>query len=154
MGIDPMNNISIIIRILFAVTLFQQCTLHSSINSSIELFSLSLCPSDLVVYVHTNLCVIYRQREEWLKGKTKMWDEFLDDMGLDSSVELALANLDPNEPVLEPVTFDDGDPLEGSSSTSRDAQIALDIEEEEEDGRESSGSGSDVDLDDYDMENY
>jgi hypothetical protein len=33
-------------------------------------------------YVHTNLRLIYRQREEWLKGKTKMWDVFLDDMGL------------------------------------------------------------------------
>jgi hypothetical protein len=53
---------------------------------------------------------------------------FPDDMGLDNSVELALANLDLNDPVLEPVTFDDGDPLEGSSSTAADAQIALDIE--------------------------
>jgi hypothetical protein len=60
-----------------------------------------------------------------------MWDVFPDDMGLDNSVELALANLDLNEPVLEPVTFDDGDPLEGSSSRPADAQIALDIEEEE-----------------------
>jgi len=85
--------------------------------------------------VHTNLCLIYRQREEWLKGKTKMWDVFLNDMGLDSGVELALANLDLNEPVLEPITFDDGDPLEGSSTTSTDAQIALDIEEEEEEER-------------------
>ena len=46
---------------------------------------------DLVVYVHTNLCLIYKQREEWLKGKTKMWDVFSDDMGLNNSVELALA---------------------------------------------------------------
>ena len=71
---------------------------------------------DLVVYVHTNLRLIYKQREEWLKGKTKMWDVFFDDKGLNNSVELALANLDLNELVLEPVTFDDGDPLEGSSS--------------------------------------
>jgi len=85
--------------------------------------------------VHSNLCLIYKQREEWLKGKTKMWDVFLNDMGLDSGVELALANLDLNEPVLEPITFDDGDPLEGSSTTSTDAQIALDIEEEEEEER-------------------
>jgi hypothetical protein len=85
-----------------------------------------------MVYVHNNLRLIYRQREEWVKGKTKMWDVFPDDMGLDKSVELALANLDLNDPVLEPVTFDDGDPLEGSSSTTIDAQIALDIEEEEE----------------------
>ena len=35
-----------------------------------------------MVYVHTNLRLIYRQREEWLKGKTNMWDVFLDDMGL------------------------------------------------------------------------
>jgi hypothetical protein len=61
---------------------------------------------------------------------------------------LALANLDLNEPVLEPVTFDDGDPLEGSSSTPTDAQTALDIEEE--DGGES--SGGDADFDDYVME--
>jgi hypothetical protein len=104
------------------------------------------------VYVHTNLRLIYMQREEWLTGKTKMWDVFPDDMGLDNSVELALVNLDLNEPVLEPVTFDDGDPLKGSSSTPTDAQIALDIEEEEEDGGES--TGSDANLDDYDMEDY
>jgi hypothetical protein len=103
------------------------------------------------VYVHTDLHLIYMQREEWLTGKTKMWDMFLDDMGLDNSVELALVNLDLNEPMLEPVTFDDDDPLEGSSSTPVDAQIALDIEEEE-DGGES--TGSDANLDDYDMEDY
>jgi hypothetical protein len=56
------------------------------------------------------------------------------------------------QPVLESVTFDDGDPPEGSSSTPTDAQIGLDIEEEEEEGGES--SGSDVDFDDYDMEDY
>jgi hypothetical protein len=107
------------------------------------------------VYVHTNLHLIYMQREEWLTGKTKMWDVFPNDMGLDSNVELALDNLDLNKPVLEPVTFDDGDPLEGSSSTPIDAHIALDIEEEEEeeeDGEES--IGSDVNFDDYDMEDY
>ena len=38
--------------------------------------------------------------------KTKMWDLFLDDMGLDNNVELALANMDLNDPVLEPITFD------------------------------------------------
>ena len=64
---------------------------------------------------------------------------------------MALANLDLNEPVLELVTFDDGDPLEGSSSTPADAQTAVDIEEEE-DGGES--IGSDANLDDYDMEDY
>jgi len=64
---------------------------------------------DLVVYVHTNLRLIYKQREEWLKGKTKMWDVFSDDKGLNNSVELALANLDLNELVLDPVTFDDGE---------------------------------------------
>jgi hypothetical protein len=50
-----------------------------------------------------------------------MWDVFPDDMGLNNNVELALANLDLNELVLELVTFDDGDPLEGSSSTSTNA---------------------------------
>ena len=51
---------------------------------------------------------------------------------LNNNVELALANLDLNELLLESVTFDDGDPLEGSSSTSTNAWIALDIGEEEE----------------------
>jgi hypothetical protein len=105
---------------------------------------------DLVVYVHTNLRLIYRQREEWSKGKTKMWDVFFDDMSLNNNVELALANLDLNELVLESVTFDDGDPLEGSSSTSTNAWIALDIGEEDEDGGYS--SGSDANLYDNDME--
>jgi len=67
---------------------------------------------DLVVYVHIHLCLIYMQREEWLTGKTTMWDMFPRDMGLDRSVELALVNLDLNELVLETITFDDGDPLE------------------------------------------
>jgi hypothetical protein len=53
---------------------------------------------------------------------------------LNNSVELALANLDLNELVLESVSFDDGDPLEGSFSTSTNARIALDMGEEEEDG--------------------
>jgi hypothetical protein len=67
--------------------------------------------------------------------KTKIWDVFPDDMGLENNVELALTNVYLNEPMLEPVTFDDGDPLEGPSSTSTDANLGLDIhEEEEEDG--------------------
>jgi hypothetical protein len=33
----------------------------------------------------TCLPLIYRQREEWVKGKTKMWDVFPDDMGLDDN---------------------------------------------------------------------
>lgn len=69
---------------------------------------------------------------------------------LDSSVELALANLDLNEPVLEPVTFDDGDTIEGSSSTPADAKMTLDTEEEDA-AKESSGDhDSDVEFDDED----
>ena len=66
-----------------------------------------------------------------MKGKTKMWDVFPDDMGLDSSTELELANLDLNDPVLDSVTFDDSDPLEGSSSTPTDIDPQM-IEEEGE----------------------
>jgi hypothetical protein len=73
--------------------------------------------------------------------------EGLKAMGSYSSVELALAYLDFNEQMLEMVTFDDGDPLEGSSSTPTDADLGLDIEE---DGGESSDSGGD--FDDFDME--
>ena len=52
--------------------------------------------------------------------------------------------MDLNELVLESITFDDGDPLEGSFLTLIDAKLGLDIEEEEEDGGENSGSGSDL----------
>lgn len=79
-----------------------------------------------MVYVHTKLRLIYRQREEWLRAMTKMWDVFPDDMGLDNSVELALANMDLNDPVLEPVRFDDSDILEGSSSTPVDTEATID----------------------------
>jgi hypothetical protein len=108
-----------------------------------------------MVYVHTNLRLIYRQREEWLKGKTKMWDVFPDDMRLDDTVELALANMDLNAPMLELVTFEDDIPLVGSSSTATDLvpQIGLDDHAEQpEIGGESSGDDVDFDDDEYDME--
>ena len=67
-----------------------------------------------------------------MKGKTKMWDVFPDYMGLDNSTELALANLDLNDPMPEPVTFDDSDSLEWSSSTPTDIDPQMGGEEEEE----------------------
>ena len=78
-----------------------------------------------------------------MKGKTNMWDVFPDDMGLDSSVELALANLDLNAPVLEPVTFDDANTVEASSSTPADAKMT----EEEDATEESNGEHDDQDED-------
>ena len=100
--------------------------------------------------VHTNLRLIYRKRQEWLKGRTKMWDVFPDDMGLDNNMELALANMDLTDPVLEPVTFDD-EPTKGSSSTpgdiTSDLGLRLGIEEnEEEDKGGSSDSGVEFDM--------
>ena len=103
--------------------------------------------AETMVYVHTNLRLIYRQRDDWLKGKTKMWDVFPNDMGLDNSVELALANLDLNEPVLERVTFDDGDIVEGSSSTPADAGMTLDAEEEDATEESSGDHDDDIDVD-------
>jgi hypothetical protein len=71
-------------------------------------------------------------------------------MGLDGNIELALANMDINEQVLEPITFDEDneEPLDDSSTTPVDGaiELGLGIEEEEDGGQE---SGSDVD---YDME--
>ena len=95
-----------------------------------------------------------------MKGKTKVWDIFLDDMSLDSSTELALANMDLNDPVLEPVTFDDSvsDCMEGSSSTAVDADHQMGREEEEGDEDEDQGRrrGSDeyVDVDSGMEEDY
>jgi hypothetical protein len=106
--------------------------------------------AETMVYVHTNLHLIYRKRQEWLKGKTKMWGVFLDDMGLDGNIELALANMDLNEPVLEQVTFDeDNEELLDESSTTPiggATKLGLGIEEEEDGGHD---NGSDAD---YDME--
>jgi hypothetical protein len=82
-----------------------------------------------------------------------MWDVFPNDMGLDDSVALALANMDLNDRVLEPVTFEDDIPLEGLSSTAADLvpQIGLDDHvEQPKIGGES--NGDDVDFDDDDME--
>jgi hypothetical protein len=83
-----------------------------------------------------------------------MWDVLSDDMVLNNSVELALANLDLNEPVLEPVTFDDGDPLEGSSSRVHINKCTDFIGYRGEGRGGGESSGSDVNLDDYDMEDY
>jgi hypothetical protein len=47
---------------------------------------------------------------------------------LDNSLELALANMDLNASVVQQVTSNDDDPLEGSSFTPTDVDIALDIE--------------------------
>ena len=115
--------------------------------------------AETMVYVHSNLCLIYRKREEWVRGKTKMWDVFPDNMGLDSSIELALANMDLNDPVLEPVTFDDSvsDHMEGSSSTAAYADHQMGREEEEGDEDEDQGRrrGSDEYVDvDSGMEDY
>ena len=79
-----------------------------------------------------------------------MWDVFPDDMGLDDSVELALTNMDLNDPVLQLVTFDD-ESLEGSSSTPANAVGARDLGLgiEEEDGVGSDGNGN---YGDYYME--
>ena len=73
-----------------------------------------------------------------MKGKTKMWDVFYEDMGLNNIVEVALANMDINDPMLEPITFDDSDPLEGSSSTLVDANPEMGREAEEKDDEEES----------------
>jgi len=78
-----------------------------------------------------------------------MWDVILHDIGLENNVELTLSNLNVGV-VLDPITFDDCDPHEGSSSIWVDVEIELDIEEE--DGGESSGNGAyfdDVDIQDY-----
>ena len=82
-----------------------------------------------------------------------MWDLFPNDMSLDGSVELALANMDLNDPVLEPVTFDDETQhFEGSSSTPTNAAADLELGIDEEDGVQSDGSGSDGDYDIEDMD--
>ena len=87
-------------RILSQVTSSSCCERNWSTYGnlySLKKSRLDQSRAESMVYVHTNLRIIYKQREEWVKGKTKMWDVFLDDMGLDNSVELELANLDLNE---------------------------------------------------------
>jgi hypothetical protein len=85
-----------------------------------------------------------------VKGKKKMWGVFLDDICMDN-IELALAILLLNELVLELITFEDGDPLEGSLFTPTDADLGLD-REEEDDGGEGNGCDGDIDKFGDDME--
>ena len=106
-----------------------------------------------MVYVHSNLRLIYMKRE-WVKGKTKMWDVFPNDMVLDSSTELALANMDLNDPMLEPITFDDSDRIEGSSSTVANADRQMGREEDEGKEDEDRGRGSDEYVDSGMEEDY
>ena len=65
---------------------------------------------------------------------------------MDNSTELALAILDHNDPVLDPVTFEDSDSLEGSSSTLADIDPHM-VEEESSD--EYVDSGMEEDKEDY-----
>ena len=64
--------------------------------------------------------------------------------------------MDLNDPLLEPVTFEDDIPLEGSSSTTSDPvpQIGLDDHVEEPEIGESSGDDADFDGDDIVLEDY
>ena len=145
-------------RILSQVTSSSCCERNWSTYGnlySLKKSRLEQSRAETMVYVHSNLRLIYRKRQEWMKGKTKMWDVFPDDMGLDNTVELALANMDLNDPVLEPVTFDD-EPNEGSSATPEDvagaADLGLGTEDEEDDGEESSDNNDgdfDMELEDY-----
>jgi hypothetical protein len=80
---------------------------------------------------------------------------------MDSMIEsmrtIILQNEDLNDPVLEPITFEDDIPLEGSSSTITDPvpQIGLDDHvEEPEIGGESSVDDADFDDDDMEPEDY
>ena len=146
-------------RILSQVTSSSCCERNWSIYGnlySLKKSRLEQSRAKTMVYVHSNLRLIYRKRKEWMKGKTKMWDVFPDDMGLDNTVELALANMDLNDQVLESVTFDD-EAHEGSSATLEDAAGAADLglgtEDEEDDGEESSDN-NDGDFDMEELEDY
>ena len=57
-------------------------------------------------------------------------------------------HLDLNDPVLELVTFDDSDPLEGSSSTPADIDPIM-VEEEEESSDEFVDSSMEGDEEDF-----
>jgi hypothetical protein len=67
---------------------------------------------------------------------------------LDGNIELALANMDLNEPMLEPVTFDEDneEPLDESSSTPTNGATKLGLGIEDEDGGQENGSDVDYDM--------
>eukprot|EP00253_Pinus_taeda_P035832 PITA_35832 len=98
-----------------------------------QVTSSSCCERNWSTY--ENLCSVKKSRLEQSRAETMV-------------VELALANLDLNDPVLELVTFDDGDTLEESSSTPTDADITLDIEEENAIEESSGDHENDADFDD------
>jgi len=65
---------------------------------------------------------------ERLKEMTRMW--FPNDMGLNITFELTLANLDLNALILELVNFDDGDPLQGLFSIPLNATLLKNMPKE------------------------
>lgn len=86
----------LIVRLLYQVTSSSCCKRNLSTYENLYNLTkirLEQSKAKTMVYDHTNLHLIYKQREEWLKGKTKIWDVFPDDRGLDNSVKLGLANL-------------------------------------------------------------
>ena len=79
-------------RIISQVTSSSSCERNWSTYDnlySLKKSRLEQSRAETMVYVHTNLRLIYWKREEWVKGKTRMWDVFPYDMGLDISTELA-----------------------------------------------------------------
>ena len=55
-----------------------------------------------LVFVHTNLRLLSRQNDNYMKGETKMWDVCGDAFDpLDGAGELEIANLSLDEPDME-----------------------------------------------------
>ena len=74
------------LRIISQVTSSSSCERNWSTYGnlySLKKSRLEQSRAETMVYVHTDLRLIYRKMEEWVKGKTKMWDVFRDDMGLE-----------------------------------------------------------------------
>ncbi|MCL7023250.1 hypothetical protein MKW94_023325 [Papaver nudicaule] len=69
--------------------------------------------SEDVVYVHSNLRLMSRRTEDYSKGATKFWDIVGEDSDLEGQPELDLANLSLDDPVLEPMIFDEEEQDEG-----------------------------------------
>ena len=71
------------LRIISQVTSFSSCERNWSTYGnlySLKKSRLEQSRAETMVYVHTNLRLIYTKREVWVKGKTKMWDVFPNDI--------------------------------------------------------------------------
>jgi len=64
-----------------------------------------------LVFVHNNLCFLWKNSSNYKKEKTKLWDVAGDDFSLDNNEILEITNLSLDELDLEVVFFNEDEQM-------------------------------------------